>query len=164
MLRPGASLRKYSVLDQCNSRKPWHLRWHRRRSPSSQLPKSLPVYVKRILGIIREAGSTDSEMVQHCLKSLATIMHDCPQSKIKGDDLIFLLEILIPDIEDSERQVAAFALLRAIVERKFVVPEIYDVLEKVARSWSQISRSKSKSFAMVFYCSSCSIIHKGRVD
>jgi len=102
------------------------------RCPLKSLPKSLPVYVKRILAIIREAGSTDSEMVQHCLKSLATIMRDCAQSKVEGDDLIFLLEILIPDIEDSERQVAAFALLRAIVARKFVVPEIYDVMEKVA--------------------------------
>ena len=102
------------------------------RCPLRSLPKSLPVYVKRILAIIREAGSTDSDMVQHSLKSLAIIIRDCPQSKIQDDDLIFLLEFLIPDIEESERQIAVFALLRAIVSRKFVVPEIYDVMERVS--------------------------------
>lgn len=102
------------------------------RCPLKSLPKSLPVYVKRILTIIQETGSTDSEMAQHSLKSLAVIIRDCPQSKIQDDDLVFLLDILIPDIEESERQVAVFALLRAIVARKFVVPEIYDVMQKVA--------------------------------
>ena len=75
------------------------------RCPLRSLSKSLPVYVKRILAVIREAGSTDSDMAQHSLKGLAVIIRDCPQSKT-----LTLLEFLILDIEESERQIAAFTL------------------------------------------------------
>jgi U3 small nucleolar RNA-associated protein 20 len=102
------------------------------RCPVSSISKSLPVYQRQILAIIRQAGTTESDVVQNAFKSLAIIIRDCPEAGVQANDLTYLLEVLAPDLEEKDRQVAVFALLRAIVSRKFVVPEIYDIMDKVA--------------------------------
>ncbi|KAJ7035036.1 armadillo-type protein [Mycena alexandri] len=82
--------------------------------------KSLPVFVQQTIGIVKQAGNTESEVVQVAFKSLAIMLRDGPA------------ELLTPDLEEPSRQASVFAMLRAIVARKFVVPEIYDVMDKVA--------------------------------
>ena len=59
--------------------------------------------------------------------------------QVEERDLDYLLGLISPDLEVQSRQASAFSLLRAIVTRKFVVPEIYDSMEKV----SEISVSQS---------------------
>ncbi|KAG6840218.1 hypothetical protein C0991_008139 [Blastosporella zonata] len=100
--------------------------------PLNSLDKSLPVFVRQILDIIHQAGNTESEVVQVALKSLATILRDGPTVQVKEKDLVYLLELVAPDLEDPERQASVFTMLRAIVSRKFVVPEIYDLMDKVS--------------------------------
>lgn len=102
------------------------------RCPLSSISKSLPVYVRQVLTIIRQAGTTESDVVQNAFKSLAIIIRDCPEANVQAEDLAYLLEVLTPDLEEKDRQIAVFALLRAIVSRKFVVSEIYDIMDKVA--------------------------------
>ncbi|KAG7447295.1 uncharacterized protein BT62DRAFT_948312 [Guyanagaster necrorhizus] len=104
------------------------------KCPLKSMDKSLPVFIKQILDIVRLAGNTESELVQVALKSLATIIRDRPAVDVKEKDLIFLLEVLSPDLEEPSRQATVFTLLRAIVSRKFVVPEIYDLMEKVSET------------------------------
>ncbi|KAF7316852.1 DRIM domain-containing protein [Mycena chlorophos] len=102
------------------------------KCPLPSLEKSVPVFVRQILEVVKQAGSTESEVVQVAFKSLATIFRDGPAVQVKEKDLVFLLELLTPDLEDPSRQASVFAILRGIVARKFVVAEIYQVMEKVA--------------------------------
>ncbi|EIN06636.1 hypothetical protein PUNSTDRAFT_90339 [Punctularia strigosozonata HHB-11173 SS5] len=101
------------------------------RCPLKSLEKSTPVFVNQIIDILKQAGSTESDVAQTALKSLASMIRDCSSVHVKEKDLVYLLELLEPDLEDPDRQTAVFAMLRAIVSRKFVVPEIYDMMEKV---------------------------------
>lgn len=100
--------------------------------PLKSLDKSTPVFVRKIIDIIKQAGNTESEVVQVALKSLAIILRDSSSVDVKEKDLVYLLELLSPDLEDPSRQGAVFSMLRAIVARKFVVPEIYDIMDKVS--------------------------------
>ena len=102
------------------------------KCPLKAIEKSLPIIVQQILAIIKQAGNTESELVQVAFKSLATILRDGPPVEVKEMDLVYLIELLSPDLEEPTRQASIFALLRAIVARKFVVPEIYDLMEKVS--------------------------------
>ncbi|KZT41897.1 ARM repeat-containing protein [Sistotremastrum suecicum HHB10207 ss-3] len=102
------------------------------KCPLRALDKSLPVLVKQTLVVIRQTGATDSEVVQNALKALAVIIRECPKADLKESDLRFLLEVITPDFEEVEQQSTAFTLLRAILHRKFVVHEIYDIMDKVA--------------------------------
>ena len=45
--------------------------------------------------------------------------------------LQFLITWSLSDVEEAAQQNAAFALLRGVVKRRFVVPEVYDVMSKV---------------------------------
>ncbi|KAI0764301.1 armadillo-type protein [Trametes elegans] len=102
------------------------------KCPLKSIDKSLPVFIRQIIDIIKQAGSTEPDAVQTAFKSLATILRDHPSAQVKEKDLVYLLELLAPDLEEPERQAAVFTMLRAIVARRFVVPEIYDIMEKVA--------------------------------
>ncbi|KAJ7707727.1 armadillo-type protein [Mycena rosella] len=102
------------------------------KCPLKSLEKSLPVFVQQTIDIVRQAGNTESEVVQVAFKSLAVMLRDGPAVQVKEKDLVYLLELLTPDLEEPSRQASVFAMLRAIVGRKFVVPEIYDVMDKVA--------------------------------
>lgn len=102
------------------------------KCPLKSLDKSLPVFIRQILDIVKQAGNTEAEVVQTCLKSLATVLRVGPKVEIKEKELLYLLELIGPDLEEPERQASVFTMLRAIVARKFVVPEIYDLMQKVS--------------------------------
>ncbi|KAI9063947.1 hypothetical protein FKP32DRAFT_1603293 [Trametes sanguinea] len=102
------------------------------RCPLKSIEKSMPVFIRQIIDIIKQAGSTEPDTVQTAFKSLATILREHPSAQVKEKDLVYLLELLAPDLEEPERQAAVFTMLRAIIARRFVVPEIYDIMDKVA--------------------------------
>lgn len=102
------------------------------KCPLNSIPKSLPVFIRQMIDIIKQTGSTEADVVQTAFKSLATILREQASAQVKEKDLVFLLEMLSPDLEEPARQSAVFAMLRAIVARKFVVPEIYDLMDKVS--------------------------------
>jgi U3 small nucleolar RNA-associated protein 20 len=102
------------------------------RAPLQSIPKSLPVIIRQQVEIVRQSGSAESEVAQATLKSLASTLRDNPTAQLREGDLKLVLEIMEPDLEEPDRQAAVFALLRSIIQRKLVVPEIYDMLDKVA--------------------------------
>lgn len=102
------------------------------KCPLDSLEKSLLVFVRQSIDIIQQTGTTESEVVQAALKTLAAILRDGPPVEVREKDLVYLLELLSPDLEEPSRQASVFAILRAIVSRKFVVPEIYDLMDRVS--------------------------------
>ncbi|KAG9319003.1 armadillo-type protein [Chiua virens] len=122
--------------------------------PPKAVPSSAPLMSRQILAIIQSVGSAESEVAQTAFKSLATILRECPTSNVKERDLLFLLELLAPDLEEPTRQASVFALLRAIVARKFVVPELYDLMTVVSSilvtSQSAHTRESARSLLLQF--------------
>ncbi|KAF5389921.1 hypothetical protein D9757_003644 [Collybiopsis confluens] len=102
------------------------------KCPLKSLQRSLPVYLRQVLDILKQVGATESEVAQTSLKTLSTILRDGPAIDVKEKDLTFLLELVTPDLEEPSRQNPVFAILRAIVARKFIVPEMYDIMDKVS--------------------------------
>jgi len=95
-------------------------------------PFSAPLISKQILSIIRSMRSTESEIVQMALKSLAITLQDSLTSNVKENDLLFLLELLAPNLEDPSRQDSAFTLLHALMVSRKLVPELYDLMMTVS--------------------------------
>ena len=147
------------------------------RFPIAKLPgmrRALPVYVNQILQIIKmsgggggNVGGTDGDLMQGALRALGTIVRDGPKPtkasdgtpipgvELKEKDLTFLLELVTPDLEDPDKQGVAFALLRAIVSRRFVVPEMYDIMEDqvaplLVQSQSGTVREQARALLLQF--------------
>lgn len=63
---------------------------------------------------------------------MAVLVRDVKYYTIDTDQLKALLLYTEQDLHDFDRQATAFALLKAIITRKLIIPEIHDVMNKVA--------------------------------
>ncbi|XP_036373482.1 small subunit processome component 20 homolog [Megalops cyprinoides] len=83
-----------------------------------------------------KAGAARGEnfnLVLHCFKSITILVKSMKSHQITNKQLQVLLGYAEEDIYDQSRQATAFGLLKAILSRKLVVPEMEDVLKKVAK-------------------------------
>ncbi|KAG1774596.1 hypothetical protein EV702DRAFT_1123142 [Suillus placidus] len=122
--------------------------------PLKSVSSSAPVIARQILAIIRSTGSGESEVAQAGLKALASILRECEGAQVKEKDLLFLIEFVSPYLEDPDRQGTVFALLRAIVARRLIVPELYDVMADVSAilvtSQATQTRESARSLLLQF--------------
>ncbi|TXT11027.1 hypothetical protein VHUM_01778 [Vanrija humicola] len=103
------------------------------KCPIPQVDEALPAFVTNIFKVVKNAGGTaESEVAQTALKTLAVLIRDCKASQVSDSQLRYLIEVVSPDLEDHDRQSCIFTVLRAVVSRRFVVPEIYDVMDRVS--------------------------------
>ena len=100
--------------------------------PLRSAEKSSPVVVNQLIEVIRTTGSTESDVVQTGLRSLSVILRHHDKVQVKEKDLLFLLEFIAPDLEEPTRQGTVFTVLRAIITRRFVVPEMYDLMDNIS--------------------------------
>ena len=96
------------------------------------LTKNLPVVLKHTFVLLKAQNSSKSELAQNCFRMLAIAIREVKETELKANQLTFLLEMIKPDLEEPERQTTTFSLIRAIVSRQFVVPEMYDIMENIA--------------------------------
>ncbi|KAF9962564.1 U3 snoRNP protein [Modicella reniformis] len=118
------------------------------------LDTGLPVVIKQAFVLLKSQGSTKSEIAQSCFKMLAVAIRECNKVVIKEEQLTVLLNMIQPDLEEPERQTTTFSLVRAIVSRKFVVPEMYDLMMNISEimvtSQSQQAREECRRALLQF--------------
>jgi U3 small nucleolar RNA-associated protein 20 len=102
------------------------------RCPLASIDDAAPLLLRRILSIIDQAGGVDSEVPQVAIRTISAVIRDCKTATLSEKELLSLIRLIAPDLEDHDRQHTLFTLLRAIVARKFVCPEIYDLMDRVA--------------------------------
>ncbi|WFC95922.1 U3 snoRNP protein [Malassezia brasiliensis] len=102
------------------------------RVPLPNLTKALPVIQRQILAILRHTGGLHSAVAQAAVRALAVMLRDCKTVPPQEQQLTELLRLVAPDVDDPDVGAVVFALLRAVVSRAFVVPEIYDVMDRIA--------------------------------
>lgn len=100
--------------------------------------------------LLQNSNSTNSPIAQECLRLLAAFLRTCPEWAPTTPQLRFLISWALTDIEEAAAQVAAFALLRGVIKRRLVVPEVYDVMGKVEDLMVRAQvRSSCKSAVMI---------------
>ncbi|KAG0304218.1 U3 snoRNP protein [Dissophora globulifera] len=118
------------------------------------LDRGLPVVIKQTFVLLKAQGSTKSELAQSCFKMLAVAIRECKKVVIKEEQLTMLLNMIQPDLEEPERQTTTFSLIRAIISRQFVVPEMYDIMMNVSEimvtSQSQQAREECRRALLQF--------------
>ena len=92
------------------------------------------------------------DLVMSAFKCSSVIVREVKHFTISASQLKILIIYAEQDLHDSERQATAFGLLRAIISRKMIVPEMHEVMRKVAMLsvTSELDHVKQQS-RMVFY-------------
>lgn len=102
------------------------------------LKNSIKEITKNVFAILHKYAAAglckgdNFDLVMAAFKVVAVIVRDVKYHVISPDELRTLLLYCEQDIQDFTRQVTAFSLLKAIISRKLVVPELHDVMKKVA--------------------------------
>ncbi|XP_068744813.1 small subunit processome component 20 homolog [Montipora capricornis] len=107
--------------------------------PLPSLTRCVPKIGKNLFKLLKnyaKAGAKvgeNFEMVLSAFKAMTVIIRDFKHFKVAEKHLQVLLGFVEEDIHDHTKQGTAFSLLKAILSRKLIVPEIHDVMGKVGQ-------------------------------
>ena len=96
-----------------------------------ELDTSYDLYIRECVDTVRNAISTNSESAQASLKLLGALLREKPSACIRDSDLAYILQAVTPDLEDPDRQGVTFNFVKAIMARKFLLPEVYDIVDRI---------------------------------
>lgn len=100
--------------------------------PLKEIDEIASICISECVKIFKALVSTNSELAQAALKLVSSILRERKAIEIKEKELAYLLKCLIPDLEEPDRQGVVFNFLKAVLTRKVVIAEIYEVLDLVA--------------------------------
>ncbi|KAM0796595.1 HEAT repeat protein [Usnea florida] len=100
--------------------------------PLKAIDENAAIYVSECVKIVKSSTSTNVELAQAALKLVSAILRERRTIEVRETDLAYLLRRLIPDLEEPDKQGVAFNFLKAIMTRKVVITEVYEVLDNVA--------------------------------
>ncbi|CAG9813428.1 unnamed protein product [Phaedon cochleariae] len=99
---------------------------------------NIKIIVKDIFAILHKYASAglskgdNFDLVLSAFKVMAVLVRDVKYYTIDTNQLKILLLYVEQDIHDHDRQAIAFNLLKAIIARKVITPELNEVMEKIA--------------------------------
>lgn len=100
--------------------------------PLEQLDKDAPVYVSEAVRIIRGEKDTNTELAQASLKLISAVLRERRNTTVKEKDIAYLLKRAKDDLDQPDRQGVTFNFLKAVLGRKIVIVEVYEILDTVA--------------------------------
>ncbi|XP_063986981.1 small subunit processome component 20 homolog [Diachasmimorpha longicaudata] len=72
------------------------------------------------------------DLVMAAFKSMSVLVRDVKHFDMSDDQVKALILYAEQDLHDYERQATAFNLLKAVINRKLIIPEMHEVMKKVA--------------------------------
>jgi len=102
------------------------------RTPLPGIDEGAEVFMGQALSFIKSCPSMNAELAQASLKLMSSILRERRNVKIKERTIGYLLTRVKPDLEEPDRQGVTFNFLKAVLARKLIIPEVYDVLDGVA--------------------------------
>lgn len=122
--------------------------------PFSNIESDLGFFGRRSIDFIRSSTNTNSEICQASLRLLAVMIRQKSDFTIKESSLSYILSRIQPDLEEPDRQGITFTFLKAVLARKIVINEIYDVMDHVAKvmvtNQSHVTREACRSAYFAF--------------
>ena len=100
--------------------------------PLQEIDNHANMYITECVKIFKHSVSTHSELAQAALKLVSAILRERRTIQIKEKDLAYLIQRLIPELEEPDRQGVIFNFIKAVVTRKVVITEVYQLLDVVA--------------------------------
>ncbi|KAL8727764.1 MAG: hypothetical protein Q9166_005819 [cf. Caloplaca sp. 2 TL-2023] len=100
--------------------------------PLREIDNNAALYVSEAVKIIKASPSTRTELAQAAFKLVSAILRERRDVEVREVDTAYLLKRTQPDLEELDRQGVAFTFLKAVIARKMVIVEVYEVLETVA--------------------------------
>lgn len=103
------------------------------RVPLPAIEANAPVYLKEAVAMIKGSPNSTTDSAKAGLDLVTAILREKRSVKVKENDIAVLLKTLKQDLDEPDKQGILFRFLRAVVGRKIVITEVYEVMDEVAR-------------------------------
>ncbi|KAK3652729.1 U3 snoRNP protein [Elasticomyces elasticus] len=101
--------------------------------PLAELDKNAPVYVKEAVMLIKDAPSMTSDSAKAALELVTAVLRERRSVMMKETDVAHVLKALKPDIDEPDRQGTTYKFLRAVLGRKIVITEVYEIMDDIGK-------------------------------
>ena len=124
------------------------------KTPFTNIQESAEVYAIEAVKIIRDAVSTNAEIAQAAIKLVTTVLRERHDVTMRETDLAYLIKRVKSDLEEPDRQGVTFNFLKAVLQRKIVITEVYEIMDAVAgimiTSQAEHTRNTARSLYFQF--------------
>lgn len=97
-----------------------------------ELDDNCLLYVQEAVRVVKNCTSTNEEAAQAALKLLVAILREKKAVQVRDSDISEVLRRISPDLEEPDRQGVTFNFIRAVLARKYQLPEVYEIVDKIA--------------------------------
>jgi U3 small nucleolar RNA-associated protein 20 len=101
--------------------------------PIPEMGPRMVGYGRRTLTLIKSCSSTNSELCQASLRLLSVMIRQKDEFSLNNNALAYILDRIKPDLEEPDRQGITFTFLKAVLSKHIVIPEVYDVMDRVVK-------------------------------
>ena len=99
--------------------------------PLPRIDADAPVYIAEAARIVEDSQTQSGELEQAALKLISAVLRERKSApvKVREKTIAILLKRMKGELQVISQQGAAFNLLRSIIARQIVVPELYEVMD-----------------------------------
>ena len=101
--------------------------------PVPAIEEGVDVFVDCAVEFVKESPVTKSELCQASIKFLSLLIRDRKSFVPPENVVMYVFERIRPDLEEPDRQGVSFSFIRAVLFRKVVISEVYDMMSDIAR-------------------------------
>jgi U3 small nucleolar RNA-associated protein 20 len=95
------------------------------------LDQNASLFILEAVSTIKSTVSTNGELAQAALKVVTSILRERKDVMVKDADVAYLIHRIAPDLEEPSRQGVTFNFVKAVMARKFILPEVYDLADRI---------------------------------
>lgn len=92
-----------------------------------------PNITTRVFKLLKKSSAKTGGLMQACFKTMVVVIRDCKTIKLTDSQLRHLLGLIDMELDHLERSALTFSMLKAIVGKRLVVPELYDMMNRVSQ-------------------------------
>ncbi|KXT01671.1 hypothetical protein AC578_2781 [Pseudocercospora eumusae] len=104
------------------------------RVPLPKLEENAPFYVKEAVLMIKGTPDMTTESAKAALELVTSVLREQRSVTIKEKDIAFILKRIKSDIDEPDRQTVIYKFLKAVIGRKIVITEVYEVMDEVSKA------------------------------
>ncbi|MCJ1473409.1 U3 snoRNP protein [Lambiella insularis] len=101
------------------------------RVEMQEIDEIASLFLSQALKVVKNTTSTSTGFAQAALKLISAFLRERHEVHVRDIDIAYLLKRLRPDLEEPDRQGVTFTFLKAVIARRIIVPEVYEVLDGV---------------------------------
>ena len=101
--------------------------------PLAGFDDNAPVYVQEAVRVIKSSTSMSTEFAKAALELTTAVLREKRSVHIREKDIAEVLKAIKGDIDEPDRQGILYKFVRAVLGRKLMFTEVYELIDEVAK-------------------------------